>query len=75
MIKCPECNEVNTIFFEGVVSIPVISERMYEDNEPFVHSWDWDNAEVVDERGYFCSNCEVSDLQPGQFVVQPTEDI
>lgn len=71
MIRCPECKSQNSIFFEGVVSIPVASDTIYSEPPIATHYWDWDEAEVVDERGYFCHECDATALDPEDFVIQP----
>ena len=68
MIKCPECSAPDSIFFEGVCAVPVISED--EGDGVLRHAWDWEYAEMVDERGYFCRECDASYLDPESFVIQ-----
>ena len=61
-IRCPNCGEYDCINFEGVASIPVYV------GIDGMHYWDWDNAEIEDERGYTCSECDATELEPEDFI-------
>ena len=70
MIRCPEYKSEHSIYFEGVAILPVF--EVFEDNQP-MHYWDWDNADIVDERGYFCGDCDASYVDPKDFMVNDVE--
>ena len=65
MIKCPTCGEIDSICFEGTAILPVGF-----DSEEDLHFWDWDNGEMIDERGYFCRECNEQHLEPDEFVIK-----
>lgn len=70
MTRCPQCKAADSIYFEGVAIIPVSTEPEYDDPIRLTHFWDWENAEIIDERGYFCRDCDASYIEPHEFVVQ-----
>lgn len=72
-IVCPKCSAVDTIFVEGRTSIPVIVEgrrQGFDRDEPV---WDWDNAEMVSNTEYCCSECGMrffNDYTAEDFIVR-----